>query len=342
MSKARVFKPFLLSVILCLVLLNIVYPSKRPIPVLEIPEIQLVDQLENESNKSHNITAVTAFFDFNRPSRPASWYLVRLEKTLALPLPFVIYTQPQHIPTILLMKRPKGYPTKIVSTRFSDLPYYQNLSRIKEIQRNKTYLSRIEASDRIEVHEPLYPIIQFSKYHLVLQTSEINPFNSKSYIWIDAGASRFFNTFDLSKLWNDFRFGDRLIVKSFSELFHIAERKKDQESLEEMINYGHHNYIAGTMFAGNLNAFRLMAQKINDIWLTWLEHGIVNNEQIAMVLLWTREPELFAPIKHTESYIWANVLFKDGWGYQEWLAWVRGDANIIPNPREGKLLEGIL
>jgi hypothetical protein len=45
----------------------------------------------------------------------------------------------------------------------------------------------------------LYVLVQFAKFALLEIALKLNTFKSNRYLWMDAGASRFFGDFDLKK-----------------------------------------------------------------------------------------------------------------------------------------------
>ena len=140
-------------------------------------------------------TIISAYFDIGRKNRDAEWYISWLEKTLEIPANFVIFTQQEHFARISAIKRNNGYKFKVVTKAVQDLPYYKYLGQIKNIQSEKHYRKTLRnAKDRIESYEPLYTMVDFSKYSLVLEGIRVsNEFwpRADKFVWMDAGIFAF-------------------------------------------------------------------------------------------------------------------------------------------------------
>lgn len=85
----------------------------------------------------------------------------------------------------------------------------------------------------------------------------------------------------------------------------------------------------GTVFAGTENAFVTLDRHVRRVWKEeFLARGVVNNEQIAMVLLHKTNPELFDLVLRTETCRWFGKVTADDWGYQHFLPYLRGDESV--------------
>ena len=148
-------------------------------------------------------TLVTALYDINRENdgdgRKFSEYLSWFKETLKIPTSMVVYVDPSLVDFVSESR--KGLPTKIISQKLEEVPYYFLKNNIENIINSSEYKERISDPKRLECTNSLYSIIIFSKFQWVKRAIEEDHFNSDVFLWLDAGLSRLFYEVPLTNLY---------------------------------------------------------------------------------------------------------------------------------------------
>lgn len=238
-------------------------------------------------------TIVTALFDIGREKfgdgRSTDQYLSWFEKTLELKSRMVIYTEEKFRSFIEERRDPKH--TKIKIQNLEEIPMYKHREKIGQILRDPGYLSKIKDNSRIECRLDLYNVIQYSKFGW-LQEEIKEGSNSDFYFWMDAGCSRFFSDADLSQGWPNLKKidPDKFIIQgniNTSQIYPSMDIEK--------YKWDNNCILVGTLFGGKGDVVSI----VSDLTIKILEEemigkGMVNNEQIALAILFKRNPELFS------------------------------------------------
>jgi hypothetical protein len=246
-------------------------------------------------------TIVTALYNINRENLDGrSWdlYLHWFRNTLQLKSPMVIFVDPSMRDFVEL--RRSGYSTLIIEESIENAPYYHLKDSMDYVINSKDYQERIKDPSRIECKSSLYNIIQYSKFGWVKKASEINPFNTDLYLWLDAGISRFFNPvgLDINKEYPSTesinRMGDikdKTLIQIF--LSNYPELVNSQFLSTEYL-LDNRSYIAGGIFMSHKDSIALLKDEIDNILKNeMLEKSILNNEQIALGYLFKKNPQMF-------------------------------------------------
>jgi Bacterial protein of unknown function (HtrL_YibB) len=238
-------------------------------------------------------TIVTALFDINRTrvdGRQFESYLEWFGKTLRLNTPMVIYTTPNLEP---LVRRLRGHrPTLVVATALSDLPYAAHVPDIERIL-SSPLPAGTKDPGRVELELPLYTVLQFSKFEWLAQTSRQNPFHSRYFFWMDAGASRFFG-------WANTRAPWPCAARTFPDTALVVQARADVFTYEsESLELDSVNLLVGTLFGGGAAGVESVAAGVSEIYKRLLAKGVVNNEQIVLAMLWKQRPNLFELVVNT-------------------------------------------
>ena len=249
----------------------------------------------------YTTTLITALYDIKRNSVDTSSsslktlddYYVWFKKTLQINAPMVIYTE-EISKSFILEHRPVEYPTKIIIQNLESIPYYKYHSQIKTILDSQEYKSKIKDPQRIECMIPEYNIIQYSKFEWLKETAEQNYFNTTYFMWVDAGISRFFppiyNPKHIFPLKNglDLLQTQKFVIQGRNLIYHI-NNISDTDFIWNSVNL-----LIGTMFGGTKEIIQTISQKINTCFEnTMLKNINVNNEQLALALIWKHNPNLF-------------------------------------------------
>jgi hypothetical protein len=247
-------------------------------------------------------TLVTAFFDINRAEkgdgRTIEEYLSWMKKTLQLNCNLYIATESKFVPFIL-EHRPSIYPTFIKEQTLQDCKYYKYYDRMKYILESHEYKSRIQHPNRVECILLEYNLIQYSKFGWLEDAIEINPFHTSSFFWIDMGISRFFLDVDISKPYPGpcIHTTDKFILQKRFDLLDYV--------IDEDFVWKSDNIVKGGMFGGNKGSVLDVSKELEKVFVSMLEKGCVNNEQVALALVWKQNPQLFVLV---EDCVGASII----------------------------------
>ena len=249
----------------------------------------------------YTTTLITALYDIKRNSVDTSSsslktlndYYVWFKKTLQINAPMIIYTEEISKPFIIKY-RPSEYPTKIIIQKLETIPYYKYYQQIKTILESPEYKSKIKNPQRIECLLPEYNIIQYSKFEWLKDISNQNYFNTSFFMWIDAGISRFFppiynpkNIFPQQNGINLLQ-TNKFVIQGRNLIYYI-NKISDTDFIWDSTNL-----LSGGIFGGTKESIQIISKKINDCFETiMLKNMNVNNEQLALALIWKHNPQLF-------------------------------------------------
>jgi hypothetical protein len=254
-------------------------------------------------------TIVTAFFDIGREQRgdgrKIADYLEWIKKTIQLNCYLYIVTE-ERFRTFFEENRPAKYKDKtfIKIIQFSDSHYYRYLDQMRTIVGSPEYKSRIAHPNRVECVLPEYNVIQYSKLDYLKTAIEENPFGSEYFFWLDAGASRFFNQMDVSRPFPSLTgvkviqdSGDRFIAQGRHDLGTYPVTDSD-------FIWTSDNLIFGGMFGGKVGVVLEMGKLLEQTFVEkMLDQGCVNNEQLALALIWNKSRDKFALCRHMSQPI---------------------------------------
>ena len=242
------------------------------------------------------VTFVTAFFDINRQGRgdgrKISEYKEWIQNTLQLNCNLYIVTE-EKFKDFFIENRPKQYPMEIKIMNFKDSYYYRFYDKMKEILESDYYKSKIKHPKRVECVLPEYNILQYSKFHYLKIAIQENPFKSDYFFWMDAGCSRFFLDVDISK-----RYPSENVISYLNNNPNkfIIQKRQDLEyfPIDETFIWKADNLLYGTMFGGDVTVINKISECIEDVLLNIMFKNMnVNNEQLALAIVWRKYPELF-------------------------------------------------
>jgi hypothetical protein len=249
-------------------------------------------------------TFVTAFFDIQRSQkgdgRTIDQYLGWITKTLKLNCNLYVFTEAKYA-SFFRNQRPTEYPMQLVIMDFKDLYFYRYREQMREIIMREDYYKRIQHPTRVECILPEYNIIQYSKFDCLNRAIDENVFHSNVFFWIDAGISRFFADVDISKPYP----GERCIefVSKHNDVL-IIQNRPDLNifPIDDDFIWRSDNLLVGTMFGGGAQAIKeIYCELVGVLENDMLAKNNVNNEQLALAILWKRRPELFYTINNTTS-----------------------------------------
>jgi hypothetical protein len=235
-------------------------------------------------------TVVTALYNINREiydGRKMDDYFNWLQETLKLNTNFVIFAEDDIIGYI-----PKQDNIKIIYSKLNEIPFFKYKNTIESIISSDFFKENILDPHRIECINPLYNIIQYSKFEWLKSAIDKNIFNSNYYFWMDAGCSRFFNTKDLSQNWpQNYQLlnNQKLLIQgNVNTVNYLYNWPGDDKYILDS-----NCILVGTLFGGHKTICLKIADLVEKFFEKYLSQGIINNEQIILGVLLKNYPELF-------------------------------------------------
>jgi hypothetical protein len=230
------------------------------------------------------ITFVTALYDINRETqgdgRRFDDYLAWLLQTLTTKANYIIYTESKVVPYL-----PKQNNIKVIVTDVEDIPLYSLKKKMDTILTNPNYLSKMQDTSRVECKLSMYNIIQYSKFEWLKEAINYNPFNSEYFFWIDAGCSRFF-----AGLSEDFPNPNKMPQKFYIQ----GNMNTGNILINEDYKWMSDCVLVGTFFGGYKHYVKNVCNLVIDYLINeMLFEDMINNEQIALAMVWNKRPELF-------------------------------------------------
>lgn len=230
------------------------------------------------------MTIVTAFFDIHRDTkgdgRTVGEYMQWIEKTLQLNCNLFIVTEAKFVP-FMKEKRPH-YATYILEDTLENASYYKYLPRMREILESDAYKQRIACPQRVECVLPEYNVIQYSKFGWLEKAMKVNPFHTDHFFWMDAGISRFFLDVDIRLPYPRMIPSDKFMI----------QKRHDLETFSMDI-WKADNVLKGTMFGGHKESVLAVSTKVEEMFQSMLMQENVNNEQIALAMVYHANKDLF-------------------------------------------------
>ena len=248
---------------------------------------------------------VTALFNIDRESTDGrSWneYLEWFEKTLSLKCPMFIYITEDLVSFV--EERRLHSQTEICVQNLDEIPYYHLKPQIESILNSDEYKNKISDPSRIECQNPMYSIIQYSKFSWLKRAVEESIVSNKFYFWLDAGASRFFEHYNFEipypssnaiEALNEI--GDKFLIQMNMEYYSDLV---NADILTEDYLLNNRSYVLGSMFGGTEKAISNVESEIDNILMNkMLKNNFVNNEQIALGYLVKKKPDIFEIYERT-------------------------------------------
>tara|TARA_Y100001968_G_scaffold283587_1_gene282335 strand:- start:4558 stop:5379 length:822 start_codon:yes stop_codon:yes gene_type:complete len=245
------------------------------------------------------VCVVSALFNINRDKidgRKWEEYIEWFSKTLELNVPMILFIT-KDVEEIVIKKR-KNKKTRIILSEIKDIPYVHLTEQIQNILDSDLYRNKIMDKNRIECIYSMYSVIQYSKFEWLKEAVNLNPFNSRIFLWMDAGASRFFGNYKTKDLFPSKYFldlieeiGNKFIIQMNYDSYPDLYKSK---TLEEKYLYDNRSFVLGSLFGGNEQAIKKISECIREILVKkMIKINNINNEQIALGYLSKQKPELF-------------------------------------------------
>ena len=258
------------------------------------------------------VTFVSALFDIDRvDGRKWEEYLKWFDITLKLRVPMVLFVT-RDMQEFIDDRRGDMFSgndylkTQTLYQTVEDIPYYGLKDQIQEILDSDQYKKDISDPERIECKQAMYSVIQYSKFPWLTQAAEMNPHNSDYFFWIDAGASRFFDGYDLTQNYPSEeakasldQMGESFLLQMNTEYYTDLSNAK-QLSTDYL--YDNRSYVLGSMFGGHKKSIFKVCELVHDVLTKdMLANKTINNEQIALGYLIKKYPDEFSLYERTNG-----------------------------------------
>lgn len=254
-----------------------------------------------EKYYQRSTTIVTALYDIGRADLQGKYahrsfdkYLSWFHDVLSMNAPMFIVI-PQSLYSYVTEHRNSGYPTKIVIREFADLEAYQRYyQRMQDtIDYMRKHHHRSAYNDCPEFITANYEVMIYSKFNFMYEAANENPFNTKYFIWLDAGIFRSALPFDSKLPWPNPE-----KIEILEDRFLIANEILDVENkqpLEDKAGYlrENHNQISAHIMGGTQHAINTVH---HDFWVAVddaLASNVINNEQHILSLMILEDPEKY-------------------------------------------------
>lgn len=248
------------------------------------------------------VTSLYNLTDIHRDDN-RNWedYLSWFGKTLQVKCPFIIFTEKE---TVNFIKEKRGdLPTHIVTTKLNEIPLYKLKNNIQTVLDSSEYKEKMSDTNRVECKDSMYSIIQYSKFKWLKESLEINPFDSKYFFWLDAGASRF-----LDSSAYDESYPSKEALTQLNQIDNTFLIQYNPDYYSDLVNsreltkeylWDNRAFICGSMFGGNSEAILSINDEIDSTMNDMIENFCVNNEQIALGYLCKNKEKLFTRFYRT-------------------------------------------
>ncbi len=247
-----------------------------------------------------NLTIVTALFDLGRDNlvdgfrRPFSQYLECFAKMLKVDYPMVIYCDTDVAEFVWQHRSPDN--TRIIHKSIDDLRKFPFYDQVQKIRNNPDWYNRAGwLPDSPQSKMELYSILTFFKQFFLNDASLMNHFDSRYYLWVDAGLS---NTIGNPAEYFDAEFekrisGDmnRMLYVAFPYDGEVEVHGFEKSAMNRMAGVDTKFVCRGGIFGGT----RHTLNEINDIYYGLLaeslNNGLMGTEESIFSIIAHKHPE---------------------------------------------------
>lgn len=244
---------------------------------------------ETKKPESCAATFVTALFDLgkrenNGKRRQIDEYLHHGQFLLEQPINLIIFADPELAPDIWYIRRKKDLlaQTCLITFPLEQSPYYSLLAEIAAARKKNPTINNNEMKNT-----PLYTVVGWTKFHLLRQACQDNPFNSTHFAWIDFGLA---HVADTSFVEEDKPFN---ITIDKVRLLHMRSFKPAEVNNKDF--WARHifgNICAGYITAGRSQMLQF-CHHFDRISREWLAVGYAPLEDHFFPVIILAQPDLF-------------------------------------------------
>lgn len=253
-----------------------------------------------EGLQKSELTVVTGLWNIGRPGRSFEEYLTHFRKILETDIPMFIHIPKEYEYVVWEKRSPHNTYVKIFELSDIRELYSPFWDKTQEIRTNPDWLNLTGPGGWLKdspqaVLESYNPIVM-SKYSMLHNVTVWNPFESKYFIWLDAGIT---NTV-YEKFFSENKALDKIVplLDPFLFLSYPYEAKDEIHGfkIDAMNNFAKNKveYVCrGGLFGGHIDAIRngngLYWHLVNDS----LNAGYMGTEESIFTIMSYLEPETF-------------------------------------------------
>lgn len=228
-----------------------------------------------------NTTIITALYNIQRDTKGdgRKWedYLQWFEETLQLPLPMVLFI-PKSLEEFVVSHRKSCYKTHIIIQELEEIPYAYLEPKMNSLLLDPIYQHKIRDPTRVECKLAYYNIIQYSKFKWLEIATNINPFQTNYFFWMDAGISRFIPKELYHRVTPRLSIPEKkLLIQNNDIYYHYP--------VDERYLWDSQCLLCGTMFGGDAYVIKELASILDSELCRRLDQCWINNEQILLAYL---------------------------------------------------------
>ncbi|GFO31951.1 protein htrl-like [Plakobranchus ocellatus] len=234
----------------------------------------------------YSFTVVTGLVDIGRggwrtQGRTYREYLTHMLKVLRLDVNLIVFIEPKGLEFVKMNRRGRENRTVIYPTTIEKLSYYPLLPRIQEIMNTDQFKRDNDnyKNGNCEAFVPQYNLLTNSKVCFVHQAIRENPFRSTYFIWIDGGyghgETEETDIYPSDGIWSPKHltgYPNQVTVTIREELPTEEEKQRGLYKLDEA-------WIAGGLYGGGIQAMEIYYQLHKQVFLDYLNDGIVDDDQ---------------------------------------------------------------
>jgi hypothetical protein len=227
-----------------------------------------------------NIVAVTALYNIGRAGvdgRDMGTYIAWLNKTLQVPLKFIVFLDPDIDASEIALKP----GDQIISIAKDDLAMFAHRAQVEEILATSRTINRKDISYQLSD----YGMMVMSKIDLMRRAAKL--VDADYLMWLDAGLCRFLPDMKDAKIirtQKDVDVASMLLNTSF----YLSQRLRLRKMPRKSVNSALALMLAGDMFIRADFADDLAARLKFLVETEWLPNGLWSNEQMALGCLYFR------------------------------------------------------
>lgn len=248
-------------------------------------------------------TIVTGLYNINRESfgvyrRDWSDYLKWFENCLSLECNMVIFIEDSMIDFVKAHRSHLNPDrTKIIPMSLPEFRFYKYKEKMQSVMDSAAFKKDLPDPFAPEVTRPLYDIVTYSKISMLRIASDLNPFNSDYFIWLDAGSmkEKFLPRFKNIEfpIWERFKLIDK--SKIYINCYEVP--RADDLNLRRYFYTnppGDKRRLTAFVIGSNKENIYNLEEYLDSFLNEILEQNLIDSEQIALNIYYLRAgPEKF-------------------------------------------------
>lgn len=159
---------------------------------------------------------------------------------------------------------------------------------VSALMSSLTFLAKPFDHDGLQWTQPLYLMVIFQKLYWLVETAQMNPFNTDWFCWLDAGGIR--HKIEPGIKWPN---TDKLDPEKVN-MFVVSTPRQLEEKDWERHCLSHAAMITGTCFVGKKEPLKVFLELFKAMVNECLGKGFIGSEQKIYDFCYSRHPEMFA------------------------------------------------